>query len=1142
MGNDRMASLEGILRSCYSEPQLRAIKSDAGITAVKAGAGTGKTHTLSGRVAYLLAVEPELSLDQMAVLTFTEKAAQEMRDRIEAILRSWGEELKDPRLLDMSNRIGEAYISTIHSFALRMILESSMDMPVPLNASVLGDCAAHAFRRELAMGFDQLDHQWFLRHLDDKWKGRAESLLGDPMIQELINRIGPHQMAETVMQAANILGGTEGFSPSALWDLAEREDLLQSLLDRLLSSRGEWLMKASNLARRLLEQLGCAEPCFAEGNEQFEMIGLIREFVERSKGLRGAKRDEMTNTLLSSGDLGWLLGDKEISPSEVRNAMNEGINSMLNLLSLMKEDSPPEVQVLGMLNRLCALGWEVWNRRRFHWGQLSFQDLIDLAGQAVRTEPLRSRFKHVLIDEFQDTDWLQFSLVSSFMEGGAKIFAVGDLKQSIYRFRNADLTLFGRLIALAKSGQGLTVSLTESRRSSKVVIGTINRVFSHTFRQRIGQGLDEAYEPLKHPDGDDHTPRKVLIIPQEGPDDWKVSAEEAIRSASLRLGAEFLQMYRRGEEVRSQEGTRRCRWEDFAILVPARTQYPRVSSALQELGIPHVLCSSTDYWGRFETWDVAALMAAIGGDQSELGALKVAASPFAGCFLTSAGGRIMTNPIREGDLPTLIEYGRRASEVMRGVAQAAGPAAVVDHILRDLSWLGHVAPWERERVVLNLRRARDLLWDYQRHMGNSLMGAAEYLRSSIGRSMEEPEIPPEEAVKVMTIHAAKGLEFPITGVILSPPTGNGGDTSRVTVSKHLGLVPSDSLVKDLHGTDGVLSGIHKDLEETALEEEGLRLFYVACTRARDRLILAVPKGNRKNRWARETMEALMPLGEGVLVDDPQGEDPQQAESAARPEGSSSAKAISIPKRSGAMLQMSATAYSLFQFCPRAYRITFRQGLNPKWGGDFAHNGPGGTDLGSLAHWVMRRWSGDGDEVDEILQDQASMPEEVRMALISSGQDAGELARWLRGFAASECGQEFRELLQRGAKREAPFRVPIGDRFRMLGSMDLLLLDPKGPIIRDYKITHHENPIQELYRHQMLFYGLAANLITGKEPHMALWRLRPVDGKYQVIEVEGVRWDQMAEQMLDVAARAASGPYEPRRDRCHHCMWRESCGG
>jgi hypothetical protein len=111
---------------------------------------------------------------------------------------------------------------------------------------------------------------------------------------------------------------------------------------------------------------------------------------------------------------------------------------------------------------------------------------------------------------------------------------------------------------------------------------------------------------------------------------------------------------------------------------------------------------------------------------------------------------------------------------------------------------------------------------------------------------------------------------------------------------------------------------------------------------------------------------------------------------------------------------------------------------------------------------------------------------------------------------------------------------------MVGSMDLFLPAPEGPIIRDYKITHEDNPIQELYHDQMRFYGLAAWLITGQEPDMALWRLRPRNGKYEKIEVGAVSWSEMESQLLDIA-RKALGPYHPKTQMCSVCRWGKSCG-
>ncbi|WP_156787073.1 UvrD-helicase domain-containing protein [Thermanaerovibrio velox] len=1136
MSSNREA-IDRILRSRYSPNQRRAITSESKITAVKAGAGTGKTHTLSGRVAYLLATDRSLSLDQLAVLTFTDKAAQEMRERIEVILKAWGEELNDPRLTELSNRIGEAYISTIHSFSLRMIRESSMEMGLPLNCSILSEFHKDEFRRELAIALDGTEAQWFTRRLaggddGDVWVQRAEDLLitGASKVQELVTRVGDQQLAGMAIDAADRLGNTEGFSPERLWNLQEGSGWLDELLDKMLSSMAHWLVMGSSLAAETLQAISIeVEP--PDPSDRHGMLEVIKRFINESKGARGKKKDAM-NERLGCLDLRWL-GLKDDAPvSNVRKAMEEVLKPVLdvkNMRERRRENGPPgEEELLGLCNRICALGWEVWNRRRLSSGQLSFQDLINLAGKAVREEPLKSRFRHVLVDEFQDTDWLQFELVKSFAEGGATVFVVGDLKQSIYRFRDTDLSLFQRLISEARPIGG-EVSLTESRRSSPEVIGTVNRIFSKAFHPSIGTGIEEGYEPLVHPEHPDAVPKGVLIaLDEEDEEETDKTLDRKVARASRILGMEFLRMMEMGFEVKDAEGPRSCRWDDFAVLVSSRTQYPRVSRSFQELGIPHVLHSSREYGNRFEIRDLMALMAAIGGDRSDLTVLTAASSPFLGRFLG--------NPIRNDRLEEALEAGRLAISRLADIARTAGAWAVVDHILKDQSWLDDVRPQDRERVVLNLRRAREILRDYQKVMGQSLIGAAEHLRSVMsGSSMEEPPASRSQAVNVMTVHAAKGLEFPITAVILIPAK-NGGSQEKIVVSKHLGAVPSSSLVKRMCGQEGVLSNAHRRLESSALNEESLRIFYVACTRAKEKLILVAPSMNNKNLWVQKTMEALSSLGEGIYINTspPEGRvDPGSQKESSLP------SPVDLPPREGAMLQMSATSYSVFRFCPVAYRITFRQGLVPRWDSELGDMGPGGSDLGTLAHWVMRHWDGNPDRLKGMMDDTASMPMEVLMASRKT-RWKDTLLDWLYGFALSETGEEFRDLLRRGAKREVPFRIPVAGRFRMVGSMDLFLHAPEGPIIRDYKITHEENPLQELYTDQMRFYGLAAWLITGQEPDMALWRLRPVNGRYERIPVEGGNWQEMESQLLDIAKKAL-GPYEPKTHMCSVCRWGKSCG-
>ncbi|ACZ19907.1 Exodeoxyribonuclease V [Thermanaerovibrio acidaminovorans DSM 6589] len=1116
--------LREILEANYSPDQLRAVTSTGPVTVVKAGAGTGKTHTLSGRVAYLMATQEGLELDQVAVLTFTEKAAQEMGERIRDILLHWGRELKMPRLEEASRRVGEAYISTIHSFALRLIRENPAEAKLPVDASVAPRCSTDEFRAELAMAFDEMDLRWFTSRLPQDWVPLAQEALSSGWAVEMVNRMGPEELAGLCLEASDTLGATGRLGPKDLWDLTVTREDLKRLVRDLLGTMRDWLHQVGQAIHhlgsvadlpkgelpQLLEEIRREDPALEELLEAVEMGLGLQEVNLNKTGYRSVK-EELHQAVEEMG-LPWVVPSDKNGPFSVfKKKVKERLSTLTGLCHL-DLSGQGEVRLWRELNRLVALGWQAFDHMRLSSGQLSFQDLISTACGLLEGEG-PSPFKHVLIDEFQDTDGVQFRLAEALMRRGAHLFVVGDLKQSIYRFRNADLSLFDKVIRLAP----VVVSLAESRRSTPQVIDLVNRIFGSAFAHGIDPSTSEEYEPLRPLTEDRSDPLPVVVTPDEGAQ----SKGEVLRSACASLAKEFLRMHREGHPVRDREGTRPCRWSDFAVLVPTRGSYQAVSAALEDLNIPHALCSSMDFASRFESRDLEALVAALGGDRSPLGALKVAMSPLFGQRMYH---------LRQSEVGSLAKAGGEVISSLSPISDAAGASWALDHLFKPLHWLSNVRGQDRTRVLLNLRHARELLMEYEAHMGPGAQGAGEYLTQALGNRVEEPEIPPDDAVRVMTVHAAKGLEFPITAVLLKP-SQRGGNGDRYRISRRLLAVPSSSLVEDAAGEEGVLAKASSLLEESAEAWESLRLFYVACTRARDRLILVMPDG--KDRWGQEVTRAL---GEDA-VRSLRIETPPQAPVERGAESGIGTQPVDAPSRAPALVQMSATSYSLFKFCPAAYRMTFRQGLDPKWGGDFVHRGPGGADLGTLAHWIMSRWDGDPDTIrGAILREE--VPQEVLMALEDPGLP--ELMGWLRDFARSPLGERFRDLLRRGAGREVPFRVTIQGGFRMVGAMDLYLDDPSGPVIRDYKITHQDNPIQELYRHQMLFYGLAVRRITRRDPDMAIWRLRPQEGSFEEIPVETPDWDRMEEELLQVARKAASGPFDGNPGRCPGCPWKMSC--
>jgi hypothetical protein len=354
------------------------------------------------------------------------------------------------------------------------------------------------------------------------------------------------------------------------------------------------------------------------------------------------------------------------------------------------------------------------------------------------------------------------------------------------------------------------------------------------------------------------------------------------------------------------------------------------------------------------------------------------------------------------------------------------------------------------------------------------------------------------------------------------------------------------------------------LEEMEEAEEKERLMYVAMTRAQDKLICcAVHDGTvseSRDSWI-DWLLLADAEAEGdrfslSFVDDSKLPEGPSAHDRARPKNTAAPKLAKAERYGVSLARISATAYSLFMWCPVAYRMRYRQGRNLKWelpDGD----GYGGADLGSFAHWALARWNMKLAGMDRLLPPgdlpydigeriKRTLPAFLR-PIFASKRDREILRSWLESFSATDECARLRELAERGAlRRELAFLVPF-EGANLVGSMDLYWEDKRGGHVRDWKITLVDRAPEELYREQVNFYALVCRIASRdddaqeKPIDAGLIYLRPSASRGPVSE----GWDagdlkDTEDNVKRVIEIAASGPFEPNKDRCRRCPFRAFC--
>ncbi len=512
-------------------------------------------------------------------------------------------------------------------------------------------------------------------------------------------------------------------------------------------------------------------------------------------------------------------------------------------------------------------------------GRLEFHDLLVLARQVLRTEPtvrrrFHQRYRHLLIDEFQDTDPIQIELAVRIaadpdhdtavpwydvdVEEG-RLFFVGDPKQSIYRFRRADIDLFSQTANRYTAG---ATSLRVNFRTVQPVLDFCNAVFGgegdglirHTVEAETSATAQPHYvalEPHRDPIPDDPGPPVVVL----GGDEPHASAEAARTAEAADVAAVLAKAHDEGWLVSVGDQTRACLWSDMAILLPSRNTLSHLRTCLDDAGIPYRLESGTLVYGTTEVGDLLSILRAIDDPGDHIAIVGALRSPAYACGdddlwrWTRAHGRISylggavrsAEELGEAD-PSAIDPVELALADLRARNRIAPFQAVpetVESVLRDRRLLELCLAGGRHRDLWRLYR---IVVEHARQFADTADGGlraflhwADLQRDDKLRATS-PVLPEADvdAVRILTIHGSKGLEFGITAVSgLSAQDPNGRNGATVKFAPDGGFE-----FKMRKGMETTRYQAVRTVDETMDEHERIRLLYVALTRARDHLIVS----------------------------------------------------------------------------------------------------------------------------------------------------------------------------------------------------------------------------------------------------------------------------------------------------------------
>ncbi len=1089
---------------------------------VEAGAGTGKTTVMVERIVNIIATG-RAKARELAVITFTEKAAAELAGRVRQKLEdARAAATTDPvvreRLDDAIRDLNRAHIETIHAFASSLLRERPVEAVLDPGFQVLEGLAGE-------LDFEAAYGEW-----------TTEQMSAEQPPAALVNALDLGLEYRCVREAAVALHTHRDLLPL---DAYPRQD---PGLDELLSM----LSREAATLRELAQ--------YAATSEDGAYADLLR-MVELSDDLQALRShpDALERAIMQA-------------PRPRRNAGNRGnwhpaqrctdAKASLERIRLALEASASAMKQNATSALVMWLQGFVreYEGQRKAAGKANFDDLLIWARDLVRDNRevrtyFQQKFACILVDEFQDTDPLQAELIIFLCGDGAKaddwreaklragsLFVVGDPKQSIYRFRRADIAMYDEVKRTIFGGR--VRRIVQNFRSAKPIIDLVNETFERIMRAR--EGTQPEYIALEH--RRDYEPARELALTivrgDVTPAGEKLSATDTRRCE----GAAIASLIKQAVMERAwplKDGTP-ARFGDIAILIPSRSELEHYEDALARAEVPYRHEGGRTFFLRQEVRELVAVLRAI--DDPADGVAAVAA-------LRSAAFGLSDEEL------LLHKAAKRGFDFMsvRDVDEGVVPDAL--RVLRELAKKRHVQPLpeivravldrlrlvefamlqpQGEQVAANLLKVIDQSRAFADAGGGGLRGFVRWLKDNMERTSDETDAPiseeTDDVVRIVTIHASKGLEFPV--VVFANMNTQRADRTK-TIADRRGRRLEIRLGKKEAGfrTPGFEAALADEQEHDDAEEQ--RLLYVAATRAKDRLVVpffSTPKDGEKPPKNAADVKCIL---DWLRIAGADAEVTIEASSLPAITAESPIWRRAIGEAGDADVRgvieeresWIESHHELIAQASEPLDVRTATGLKeetdeqdrPSPPEDIVRRGRA-VDFGSAVHQLLERIDlrrpDDADAMSVAIAAEYGMPER-----------RDEIAKVARNALGSEVMA--RALRSSRVLREAPFVAPLpsddGARGLAEGSIDLLFVEDGGIVIVDFKtdnVTHAQVDARaEEYRGQALIYAWAAHRATGMPVRevVLLFARIPVEKAYAVDEA----FMREAEEML--AAPAVATP-------------------
>ncbi len=815
-----------------------AVETDDRSIVVSAGAGSGKTQVLAERFVHLVRTE-RARVDQILTITYTRKAAREMRERISHLLEREG-------IAEASWLVENAYISTIDSLCARLIRENPFESTFDPFFQQLSE---HDAERQFYHAFDRMV---------DRHSVQSESSIGR-LLREAFGRMrfgsDPHDALHTLRQ--DLYQAMEtirlfGWTREQLLEWADEIDQTpQYVVWQVLKLLRHALLPGVKAALHILS----GDDSLADELRRLQLALENLQMEGDPIGVVSALRQAL---LVRQGDT-------HVQHPVVAECLGR-LQEWLPVLAETKLQKEMEQSWRTSTTlRLLVEAWDEYQRVKADSQQCDFADIMSEAIRLLREhrtvrQRYRRRFRFVMVDEFQDANHLQMELIT-LLSSGKNLFVVGDAQQSIYAFRHADVALFRQMERKARQNpeQALLVNIDRNFRSRPEILQLVESIYRVVWSPSIGGDRYRRMRSARHFAPKDQPSVEFVLVPPATNDMlWALLAEATAQHIRQAVQEGRIRITARGEEQGQP-----LRYRHIAILLRQTSQVALFEEALARAGVPFYNTARRHYFVQPEVRDLVFALTVFDSPTNDVAVAVTLRSPLVGVSMdTLYASALEAQRLGKGTplwlgVKRWLEKGATGAdadavrEFLALIERLQAQAGTAD-VFRVLATLVNETQYETRLLcrpdgkqrVANVRKLLQIAAENRQMPVTAFVEMVNELERIALREGEAPVLEEmADVVRIYTVHGAKGLQFP---VVYLPDVAR--PIYRKPQNRLVACIPSQRFLAHDFTRDSPLpiaAGIWSRQRE---REEELRVWYVAMTRAIEHLVFVAPNSAGKLWW------------------------------------------------------------------------------------------------------------------------------------------------------------------------------------------------------------------------------------------------------------------------------------------------------